>query len=91
MFKKLLFKDLTFADIHAQYSDPHDAERFFFDLKWKDGFVCSKCVIPTTRLLYEKTALSELSISALTVVVRNLSPPGQRWKAPRLLCYPGSS
>lgn len=46
MFKKLLFKDLTFADIHAQYSDPHDAERFFFDLKWKDGFVCSKCGHP---------------------------------------------
>ena len=43
MFKKSLFKDLTFADIHTQYSDPHDAERFFFDLKWKDGFVCSKC------------------------------------------------
>ncbi len=43
MFRKLLFKDLTFTDIHTLYSDPREAERFFFDLKWKDGFVCSKC------------------------------------------------
>ena len=43
MFRKSLFKDLTFTDIHTLYSDPREAERFFFDLKWKDGFVCSKC------------------------------------------------
>ncbi len=43
MFRKLLFIDLTFTDIHTLYSDPREAERFFFDLKWKDGFVCSKC------------------------------------------------
>ncbi len=43
MFRKLLFIDLTFTDIHTLYSDPREEERFFFDLKWKDGFVCSKC------------------------------------------------
>lgn len=43
MFRKSLFKDLTFTDIHTLYSDPREAERFFFDPKWKDGFVCSKC------------------------------------------------
>ncbi len=43
MFRKSLFKDLTFTDIHTLYSVPREAERFFFDRKWKDGFVCSKC------------------------------------------------
>ncbi len=43
MFKESRFKDLTFADIHSLYSDLRESARFFFDLKWKDGFVCSKC------------------------------------------------
>ncbi len=43
MFMKSLFKGLTFTDIHSLYSDPREAEQFFFDLKWRDGFVGSKC------------------------------------------------
>lgn len=43
MFKKSLSKDLAFAGIHSLYSDPREAERSFFNLKWKNGFVCSKC------------------------------------------------
>ncbi len=32
-----------YADVYSQYSAPENAEKFFFDLKWSSGFVCSKC------------------------------------------------
>ncbi len=69
MFKKSPFKDLTFANIHSLYSDPHDAERFFFNLKWKDGFTCSKYGHNHCTTVIRKMAFSEPSISALTVVI----------------------
>ncbi len=34
---------MSIADVYSQYSSPENAEKFFFDLKWSSGFVCSKC------------------------------------------------
>lgn len=47
MFRKLLFIDLTFTDIHTLYSDPREEERFFFDLKGRTDSYVQNVVIPT--------------------------------------------
>lgn len=56
---------MTFADIHSLYSEPREFERFFFDLLWKDGFVCSKFRHTRYTTVIRKNGLPQNCLSVL--------------------------